>query len=272
MRGHMPDYPLLPGVLMCEAAAQLCSYYVVTQGLLQGDFIGFGGMENVRFRGTVRPGDRLVLVGKGIAHSSSANDLQRAGLRRRDHGVSRRRDRRADESHERPDRPRRSRACVVSARLSLEALAPYSPRPSPTRRRRSTGRAVFGNSQPVENGSRFRQRAVPAHVRRRARPDVEFRRRRDRSQVSAVHGDAAGQAQPDKRARGLRRRARCSCATACAAASLQAVHVYFPDPWWKKRHHKRRVFTPEFAQQVIAHAYGPAADCRRRRTCKSIPK
>jgi len=49
---------------MCEAAAQLCSYFVVTQGLLQGDFIGFGGLENVRFRGLVRPGDRLVLVGK----------------------------------------------------------------------------------------------------------------------------------------------------------------------------------------------------------------
>jgi len=32
-----------------------------------------------------------------------------------------------------------------------------------------------------------------------------------------------------------------------AAGSIQAVHVYFPDPWWKKRHHKRRVFTPEFA-------------------------
>jgi tRNA (guanine-N7-)-methyltransferase len=32
-------------------------------------------------------------------------------------------------------------------------------------------------------------------------------------------------------------------------ASTQALHVYFPDPWWKKRHHKRRVFTPEFARE-----------------------
>jgi tRNA (guanine-N7-)-methyltransferase len=31
------------------------------------------------------------------------------------------------------------------------------------------------------------------------------------------------------------------------ADSLQAVHVYFPDPWWKKRHHKRRLWTSEFA-------------------------
>jgi 3-hydroxyacyl-[acyl-carrier-protein] dehydratase len=61
----MPGYPLLPGVLMCEAAAQLCSYYCFQAGLLQGDFIGFGGMENVRFRGVVRPGDRFVLVAKG---------------------------------------------------------------------------------------------------------------------------------------------------------------------------------------------------------------
>ena len=66
VRGHMPGYPLMPGVLMCEAAAQLCSYYVVTIGLLQGDFVGFGGLENVKFRGVVRPGDRLVLVGKGV--------------------------------------------------------------------------------------------------------------------------------------------------------------------------------------------------------------
>jgi len=64
--GHMPDYPLLPGVLMCEAAAQLCSFYIAGTDLLQGDFIGFGGMEHVRFRSPVRPGDRLVLIGKGV--------------------------------------------------------------------------------------------------------------------------------------------------------------------------------------------------------------
>jgi 3-hydroxyacyl-[acyl-carrier-protein] dehydratase len=66
VRGHMPGFPLLPGVLMCEAAAQMVGYYVTKAGLKLGDYVVFGGMENVRFRGTVRPGDRLVLVGKGI--------------------------------------------------------------------------------------------------------------------------------------------------------------------------------------------------------------
>jgi tRNA (guanine-N7-)-methyltransferase len=32
-----------------------------------------------------------------------------------------------------------------------------------------------------------------------------------------------------------------------ASASIQGLHVYFPDPWWKARHKKRRVFTEEFA-------------------------
>jgi tRNA (guanine-N7-)-methyltransferase len=32
-----------------------------------------------------------------------------------------------------------------------------------------------------------------------------------------------------------------------SSGSVAAVHVLFPDPWWKKRHKKRRVFTAEFA-------------------------
>ena len=29
------------------------------------------------------------------------------------------------------------------------------------------------------------------------------------------------------------------------------MHVYFPDPWWKKRHQKRRLWTPEFAAECV---------------------
>lgn len=66
VRGHMPGYPLLPGVLMCEASAQLCSYYAMTVSQFDGDFLGFGGMNEVRFRFPVRPGERLVLVAKEL--------------------------------------------------------------------------------------------------------------------------------------------------------------------------------------------------------------
>ncbi len=66
VRGHLPGFPLLPGVLMCEASAQICSYHSMTQHDFSGDFLGFGGMENVRFRSPVKPGDRLVLIAKQI--------------------------------------------------------------------------------------------------------------------------------------------------------------------------------------------------------------
>jgi 3-hydroxyacyl-[acyl-carrier-protein] dehydratase len=57
----MPGMPLMPGVIMCEAAAQLSSYYARRFNLM-GGIVGFGGLEEVRFRGVVRPGDRFVIV------------------------------------------------------------------------------------------------------------------------------------------------------------------------------------------------------------------
>ena len=66
VRGHMPGFPLMPGVLMCEAAAQLCAFYGTTQGITQGRMMGLGGIEHAKFKRMVRPGDRLVLVGFGV--------------------------------------------------------------------------------------------------------------------------------------------------------------------------------------------------------------
>lgn len=62
VRGHMPGLPLMPGVLMLEAVAQLCSYFTQAHNLLGADLIGFGGVDEVRFRGVVLPGDTLILM------------------------------------------------------------------------------------------------------------------------------------------------------------------------------------------------------------------
>lgn len=63
VRGHMPGYPILPGVVLCEIAAQLCSYYSARYDLLgEGLTLGFGGMNEVRFRDVVRPGQRVYVV------------------------------------------------------------------------------------------------------------------------------------------------------------------------------------------------------------------
>jgi len=64
VRGHMPGMPLMPGIVMLEAAAQMSSYYVQKHDLLKTEMVGFGGLEDVRFRGVVLPGKRLILIGK----------------------------------------------------------------------------------------------------------------------------------------------------------------------------------------------------------------
>jgi len=64
IRGHMPGMPLMPGVVMCEAAAQAASFFAVKHKLMDAEMIGYGGLEDVRFRGVVRPGDRFVIVAR----------------------------------------------------------------------------------------------------------------------------------------------------------------------------------------------------------------
>jgi len=64
--GHMPGMPLMPGVIMCETAAQVCSFHSRQNDLLGCEVMGFGGLDNVRFRGMVLPGDRLTIVSKMI--------------------------------------------------------------------------------------------------------------------------------------------------------------------------------------------------------------
>lgn len=66
IQGHMPGFPLMPGVVMCECAAQLAGFYARKYDLLAGDFLGFGGMSEVRFRLPVVPKSRLVLMARVV--------------------------------------------------------------------------------------------------------------------------------------------------------------------------------------------------------------
>jgi 3-hydroxyacyl-[acyl-carrier-protein] dehydratase len=63
VRGHIPGRPVLPGVLLIEAAAQLTSYYYMESlGNPPGVFIGFMGVTDVKFRGFVEPTDTLIIA------------------------------------------------------------------------------------------------------------------------------------------------------------------------------------------------------------------
>ncbi len=66
-KGHVPDRPLMPGVLMLEAAAQLCSWcvhQVFDDSTKEGRIFGFGGIDNVKFRRAIFPPARLLIVGR----------------------------------------------------------------------------------------------------------------------------------------------------------------------------------------------------------------
>lgn len=63
--GHIPGRPLLPGVLMIEAAAQLAAWMMHNRRPDVG-FVGFTACDDVKFRSQVTPGHTLLLLGKEV--------------------------------------------------------------------------------------------------------------------------------------------------------------------------------------------------------------
>ena len=59
--GHFPGRPTLPGVLMCEAIAQVGAIALLTDERFAGKLPLFGGLDSARFRRQVGPGDTLEL-------------------------------------------------------------------------------------------------------------------------------------------------------------------------------------------------------------------
>jgi 3-hydroxyacyl-[acyl-carrier-protein] dehydratase len=81
-RGHFPGNPMYPGVLMVEAAAQLSVVaYKLFIPAVKDRIIAFGGIDEVKFRGIVRPGDRVVLACQGIQFSGRACKSKNWGFR-----------------------------------------------------------------------------------------------------------------------------------------------------------------------------------------------
>ncbi|MBL1218886.1 MAG: beta-hydroxyacyl-ACP dehydratase [Planctomycetes bacterium] len=60
--GHVPGNPLLPAVMMVEAAAQVASYTFQVRKFAEYNFVGFTGIDRTKFRQTVSPGDQMYLL------------------------------------------------------------------------------------------------------------------------------------------------------------------------------------------------------------------
>ncbi len=66
-QGHFPGFPLMPGVLVIEALAQITSilaWKIFGTKPGQGKMIFFAGIDNARFRRQIQPGDTLILEGR----------------------------------------------------------------------------------------------------------------------------------------------------------------------------------------------------------------
>jgi beta-hydroxyacyl-ACP dehydratase FabZ len=59
--GHWPENPVMPGVLILEAMAQVGGVFLLCTSENRGKLAYFGGVDRVRWRRAVRPGDQLVI-------------------------------------------------------------------------------------------------------------------------------------------------------------------------------------------------------------------
>jgi len=62
-QGHFPDQPIMPGVLLCEAFAQVAGVIALSAYPdLAGKAVYLLGLDKVRFRKPVRPGDQVIIT------------------------------------------------------------------------------------------------------------------------------------------------------------------------------------------------------------------
>ena len=65
LQGHFPDYPVVPGVILCEIMAQSC-VLLLGDGL-KGHIPFYAGLDKVRFKNQVRPGDTIEVHAHTVA-------------------------------------------------------------------------------------------------------------------------------------------------------------------------------------------------------------
>lgn len=133
-------------------------------------------------------------------------------------------------------------------RLPLEELAPYLLEvPAEVSNCHFDARAVFGNDHPLEIEVGF-GKGLFLLTAGQACPTVNFLgiETERKYQLYAANRLAKREL---RNVRLAKADARQLFHDHLPAAVAQAIHIYFPDPWWKKRHHKRRLFTAEFAIQ-----------------------